>query len=696
MAQTPAAMSPAAPVEEPDSTGMSLFSGAPVTRDRARKLLFLVLLAGAFFRLWGLRWDEGRHLHPDERFISMVEERVRWPGSPAAYFDSAHSRLNPYNNEFGSYVYGTVPLVVAKAAGQLVGLKGYDGTYLVGRVSSALFDLLSVWLTYLIVRRLAGRGTALTAAALVSFCPLGIQLSHFWGSECFLTAFSAAALLGAVRISQGKSRIGGDLATGVALGLATACKVTALALLAPIGVAILVRRLQSGGTPRRAPGLAARLALVAGEFLVTCAAGAAAVRIALPYAFAGPSPLSFRLDPRYVHDIQNLVNITKSFAGFPPMLQWAGQTPLFPLRNLVLWGAGPFFGLAALAAFVWAPIEAFRRKAFVLLPLWVHVAAVFGYHAMSPTMNIRYFYPAYPALAALAALLVAAIASRVGQRSGGSRLARLLPAAIVVGTFLCGLAFSSIYRHAITRCEASRWIYDNVPPPARFLNEDWDDGLPFATPDHDLAAYSGPPLNLYGPDNAPKADTIVAALEKADWIAITSNRAYGSITRLPDVYPMSTAFYRALFDGRLGFERMANFASYPRIGPLQVPDDTAEETFTVYDHPRVLLFRKEKGLFRDPRQADARRGASRRFGTMDSGNRGRGRASGSALRSSRPGRRVAARAAPASESSRSPRSAPRSSSTWRSWSSACSRSRSRMRSSRGSRTAARASRGSSG
>src|SRR6185369_7324862 len=32
--------------------------------------------------------------------------------------------------------------------------------------------------------------------------------------------------------------------------------------------------------------------------------------------------------------------------------------------------------------------------------------------------------------------------------------------------------------------------------------------------------------------------------------------------------------------------------SYPALGPLKIPDDRSEEQFTVYDHPRVLLFRK--------------------------------------------------------------------------------------------------------
>jgi YYY domain-containing protein len=525
----------------------------------------------------------------------MVEEKLVAPRRLTDYFDSARSTLNPYNKgDTSSFVYGTLPMLLARAVGAVVHLSGYDGTYRVGRSLSAFFDLAAVWLVYLIARRFAGRGVSLVAAGFMAFCPLGIQLSHFWGAECLVTAFSAAALLGAVRIAQGKSRLGEDLATGAALGLAVACKVTGFALLAPLGVAILIRRLREG-LPQGALRYVARLARIAAEFLLVVAAAAVAIRIAQPHAFAGPSPFSFRLDPRYIQDLKNLSNMGKSFAGFPPMLQWAGRSLLFPLRNFTFWGAGPFFGLPALAALVWAPIEALRRKAFPLLPLWVHAVVVFVYHGTSNVKTIRYFYPAYPALAVLAALALAALAARAGKgASAGALFRRLLPAAAVAGSLLCGFAFSSIYRHPNTRGEASRWIYDHVPPPARFLNEEWDDGLPFSAPDHDVAAYSGPALNLYGPDNAKKVETIVGALEKADWIAITSNRAYGSITRLPDVFPMTTAYYRALFDGRLGFDRMANFASYPRLGPIQIPDDTAEETFTVYDHPRVLLFRRAK------------------------------------------------------------------------------------------------------
>ena len=567
-------------------------------RLRARRIFVVLFALGLVLRFAGLRWDEGHHLHPDERFISMVEEKLVVPDRLADYFDGSRNTLNPYNREHGSFVYGTLPLVLAKAVGKLVGKTGYDGTYLVGRILSGLFDLLTAWIAYLLTRRVAprlGRNAALVAAGLLLFCPLAIQLSHFWTVDTFLTTFSALALLGAVRHAAGRSGLGGDAATGIAVGLAAACKVTGLGLLFPLGVAVLIRALSRQPRAARLPALVRG----AGRFLLMAAVAAVVVRVALPHAFAGPSPLSFRLDPRYVADLQRLAQLSSSAAGFPPALQWAGRTVLFPLYNFVFWAGGIFFGLAAVAAFLWTPVAVLRRRNWLLAPLFLHALLLIGYHASSLAKTLRYFYPVYPALAVLSGVFLATLARRAPPTGVFGRVVRLLPAAAVVGTFLWGVAFTSIYRRPHPRIEASRWIHANVQPPAKFANETWDDGLPFSFPGYDNRAYSGPNLELWGPDNADKVNLIVKTLEGTDWVAVTSGRVYMNITRLPMVYPMTTAYYRALFDGRLGFERAAEFTSYPSLGPLRFPDDRAEEQFTVYDHPRVLLFRKSTAFSAD-------------------------------------------------------------------------------------------------
>src|SRR5512138_2355688 len=118
--------------------------------------LIVILLLAAFFRLRGLNWDESQHLHPDERFLTMVETAIRLPNSWSQYFDTPQSPLNPYNNNFGSFVYGTAPLFLVRLVGQVLGQTDYGNVYLLGRAMSGLADLFVLFMVFAIGRRLYG------------------------------------------------------------------------------------------------------------------------------------------------------------------------------------------------------------------------------------------------------------------------------------------------------------------------------------------------------------------------------------------------------------------------------------------------------------------------------------------------------------------------------------------------------------
>jgi len=67
-------------------------------------LIIVVLLIGAYFRFTGLNWDANYHLHPDERFLTMVESAISPVENLSQYFDTANSSLNPNNRGYTFYV----------------------------------------------------------------------------------------------------------------------------------------------------------------------------------------------------------------------------------------------------------------------------------------------------------------------------------------------------------------------------------------------------------------------------------------------------------------------------------------------------------------------------------------------------------------------------------------------------------------
>jgi YYY domain-containing protein len=109
-------------------------------------------------------------------------------------------------------------------------------------------------------------------------------------------------------------------------------------------------------------------------------------------------------------------------------------------------------------------------------------------------------------------------------------------------------------------------------------------------------AYRHVELPMYEPDTRAKFDRVRQVLEEADYILLSSNRLYRTIPRLPARYPVSTRYYELLFEEALGFERVETFTSYPQLFGWEFVDDAADESFTVYDHPKAIVFAKTHRL----------------------------------------------------------------------------------------------------
>ena len=127
--------------------------------------------------------------------------------------------------------------------------------------------------------------------------------------------------------------------------------------------------------------------------------------------------------------------------------------------------------------------------------------------------------------------------------------------------------------------------------------EHWDDPLPLILgPETTGYGYREEQLPVFADDNVEKWNEMSRILAAADYYVLSSNRGYGSILPLPQRYPYMTSFYNKLLNGQSNFELVGEFVSYPTVPILgfKINDQMADEAFTVYDHPRVLIFKKKK------------------------------------------------------------------------------------------------------
>jgi len=579
-------------------------------------VLWWLIAVGIACRFVGLNWDDGAHLHPDERFLTMTTPTLVWPHSVSEYFETNRAGLNPFNHKVNFFVYGQLPLVLVKAvAGRLsspdqINRDNYDGILVVGRAVAALFDAGTVLLVFFIGRRCGGVVLGLLAASLLAFVPLHIQQAHFFVVDSFATFFLTASFLSALALLSreedkplSRRKWVAACCAGLWWGAAIACKISA----AMFGVVILLSLLAHWRIMREVEGSRAWRSTM-GAALIIFTVAFITFRLAHPVAFQGEARaatmwglLDVRPAPQFWNAVREQAEISSGDRDPGPWnYQWIGRRDfIWPLRNLMLWGVGWPLLLTAIAGIALMMVHLARRRpiaaALPIAAVWTLV--VFFYHAGTYSKFTRYYLVITPFLALCAAWFMVHLMARAHGAWRGP--AQAVTGFIVGATALWGLACTSIYTRPHTRVTASRWIYQHIVAGTAIANEtSWDETLPLYLPRHPFPehTYSMLKLELYDFDNAAKRGKLLDNLDKAEWIFISSNRVWGTVPRVPQRWPLTTAYFRALFDGRLGFKLEKQFTSYPQLTffghTIAFPDDTMEEAITVYDHPRVLLFHK--------------------------------------------------------------------------------------------------------
>ncbi len=583
-----------------------------------KTVLLIALFAFSLtLRSYNLNWDSGNHLHPDERMIVMVAEKITMPSLPVSpdlytVVNTLFSPSSPLNPKF--FAYGSLPLYLLKFTASLVapvvpGIDTYASLNLLGRVLSALFDSFSVLLLYFIAFQLfKSSKIAILSAFFYATAVLPVQLSHFYAVDTGLNFFILLTLYQLLLLNRHPSLKRAFLVS-LCFGSALATKVSAVVLIFPLVVALLINifltlkykivKTKAGNLSKiknyfislfkpsfwnyHAGFLGTSFSLV----LVIVLLSSLVFIIFEPFAF-----FDFFTFWRQLNDQKAM---TKDAFVFPYTLQYV-NTPAFiyPLKNILFWGLGPFVTVTSLFGLV-ILIRKFGKKTFVhrrsyneagLLIVSSFILVYFAITGSSAVKFMRYYLPLYPFICLFSAYFL------ITFKKG-----RWLYFPVVGFQIIWLVSFLSIYTQNNTRVTASNWLNQNAAPASLILREHWDDGLPLS-PRSDLILKD---LPLYEPDSSAKWQNITSMLNSADYLVIASNRLYTPLQKLTDCqrlppgkcYPQTADYYKNLFAGRLNYTKVAEFSSYPRLFSFSINDQSADESFTVYDHPKIMIFKKK-------------------------------------------------------------------------------------------------------
>jgi len=593
-------------------------------------LLIALLAIALWLRLLGpsghgFDWGDGQFTHPDELYVGNVISSLSF-GGPGDLFNSdsawnpavaAHLNDPPFNGHpvhgRDGFNYGSLPLYLVFIFQHLLQWLArfvpwwsqwkITPPILAGRMLSAIFDTITVFLVYVIGSRLAGRWTGLLAATLATFAALSIQLSHFTTVDTILTTFATGCVLACIDLlTHGRWR---DYAlVGVWLAASLATKASGVALLLLVSYTVLWRLsrelrldwLSAAIRPRylwqRAvleglltPTAIRRVALLVATFM-------AALFLFQPYTFSDFTTV--------VSGIQYQSDLASGKQLIFYTLKWHGTEPLsYPLTQLTFYSIGLPLALLAYAGVVyeWLRMLTPRRNAGFLVALFV--VSYFVAAGLLYMKYLRYMEPIIPSLCVLAALFAVSLVRNrawIGARQLRA-LGWLAGGAVLALTVLYGVAYEHIYSKPLTRVQSTCWIGKHIAPGSLIAQDGPDETQPLDSCGALFANYRpAGDMALYDPDSPAKVQTMAAVLAHAQYYIISSRRAIETFDNDAADFPYTHRFYQLLFaaklhvQGPLGYTLVASFAEHPQLGPWTFEDYGSNQNFNEYDHPPVWIF----------------------------------------------------------------------------------------------------------
>lgn len=560
-----------------------------------------------YTRLVNLGWGLPYPMHPDERNMAdsiiqmeckMPDVAINLPKSINGEWDifswirvsnfDIDNCLNPH-----FFAYGQFPLYVGYFVVYV--MKFFDGDMgmpisfqeatLALRYISALSSMVTVYflvsLSGIFFERKHHRslGKLVTAAAAI-IVPYAIQFAHFGTTESLLMMFyTVLAYLAVSRVDGKISDLNFIFSSAITLGMALATKVSS-AVFFPVPVftilAVSNERLPYPLWYRFFKKFLDLVVLVFFSLVV--------------FLFLSPHNIisynDFIGSMRYESGValgQMVVFYTRQFIGTAPII--------FQLEKIFPYTLG-IVGLTLF--FVGFFLVSWTDKKINLLRI-----AFLGYFLTSAFMYAkwsRFMAPVMPIMTIFAALAFMDFYEKIPGRGIWFFLKSITMSLVFVLMLVPGFAYLSIYEQKDVRQEATEWIYRNVPENSYVLSETGNVvDIPLYAGGQ-AANYNLVSFDFYSLDQDPGMQADLAGhLGKADYIIVPSRRIIAN--HGADQFPMVAKYYDDLLSGKSGFELTAQFTSYPKIAfdgktLVEFPDERAEETWTVFDHPVVRIFRR--------------------------------------------------------------------------------------------------------
>ncbi|EKE13982.1 MAG: tetratricopeptide TPR_4 [uncultured bacterium] len=573
-------------------------------------LLVIGLLV--YSRFVNLGWGLPYPMHPDERNMATAIQQLNCIFSITNFQNCFNPHFFAYG-QFPLYLGYLIVYILKFFDGDLGTPIGFQEATISLRIISAVASIISVILLIKIILLISNiknqiskihiKYQKLLIAIALIFLPYAIQFAHFGTTESLLMLLYLAIIYFSLLFIDKKiNTLSFVINSSLLIGMSLSTKVSSLIFLT---IPLLVLLFNQEIIKFKTSTLAAKNSLFFFGYRLMSKIIDLSIFIFLSlvvfFIFSPHNFINFRdfvSSMNYESDValgRSLVFYTRQFVDTSPLI--------FQLINVFPYALGwPTFILGSLGfvGLSWKD-KKINLLRFSFLIYFIPSAMIYAKWS-------RFMTPIFPLILIFAILFILRI-----------KVINVIKIIIIIIAILPGIAYLSVYQNPDVRFQASEWIYKNIPNNSYILFETANVvDIPIPNPKFQIPNlnYQTVSFNFYDLDQSPELQMeLVNYIGKADYIFVPSRRIFANHTCykndklqitnnkcqiLKQEYPILNKYYEDLFSGKLGFEKVAEFESFPKIcwppnnNCLVFEDEQSEETWTVFDHPVIRIYKKVK------------------------------------------------------------------------------------------------------
>lgn len=486
-----------------------------------------------FTRFIKLDWGNGFFMNPDENNMAV------------SVYQMSSENLNP-----NFFAYGQFPLYLTFFTAPH---HTFSDIILTLRFWSATFSCLTVYFLYLISKNLFKNNLSqLIFIILLIFNPGLIQLSHFGTTESILMfVFVLNIYLSQKFIKTNKNVY--IIIAAIISGIGLASKISALILTGPIFLVLFINLINNK------------------KIISFLYKTLFFISIILTFAFLF-SPYNFINKNDFISSMNYEVSVATGSIKVFYTNQFLNSVPyIFQIKNIFPYTNGIFvFIFSSLGLIYFLKNKKYKDKLWllILIPAFVY----FIYNGQLYTKWTRFMSSIFFVFPLLATYFIDQFKTK------------FIKYLITLVSIIPGIIFLTLYFQPDIRISASNWVNENINSTSAILSESGNVfNFPLKTNNPNIVNF-----DFYNLDNNPKlVSDLYSYIKNSDYIFVPSRRVFKNQSN--QNFPNSWRYYQDLFSGNLNFYKLKEFK--PKVDFLLNSED-AEETWTVFDHPTIRIYKK--------------------------------------------------------------------------------------------------------